>query len=330
VISRRTFVASLTGGLIAAPLGAGAQRTGRTYRIGAMTVTSPVSPEFQRLWDAFFEGLREFGYIEGKNIALEKRSSEGRSERFPEVAAQLVGMKVDLIMALTTSAALAAKRATTTIPILFVTAIDPVGTGLAASLARPGGNVTGLTTLSPELSAKRLELIKEVVPHLSRVGVLWNAANPANSLVLQQMSDAARRLAVVLQHHEVRGPDDFASRFVAIAQQHPDALVVPSDQLMFRHRQEITQFVLDARLPSIFEPREMVVGGGLLAYGPSYPEIFRRAAFYVDRLLKSVQPADLPFEQPTKFELVINLKTAKAVGLTIPPSLLARADQVIE
>jgi putative ABC transport system substrate-binding protein len=320
----------LTGGLLAAPLAAEAQRTGRTYRIGAMTVTSTVPPEFQRLWDAFFEGLREFGYIEGKNIVLEKRSSEGRSERFPEVAAELVGMKVNLIMVFTTPAALAAKRATTTIPILFVTAIDPVGTGLAVSLARPGGNVTGLTTLSPELSTKRLELIKEVVPHLSRVGVLWNAANSANSLVLQQMSDAARRLAVVLQHHEVRGPDDFTGSFVAIAQQHPDALVVPSDSLMFRHRQEITRFALDARLPSIFEPREMVVGAGLLAYGPSYPEMFRRAAFYVDRLLKGVKPADLPFEQPTKFELVINLKTAKALGLTIPPSLLARADEVIQ
>src|SRR5215475_9699309 len=225
-MDRRRFLAGTGAVLLTAPLAAEAQPAGKIYRIGMIAISNP-SPAFARLWDAFSNELRKLGYVEGKNILVERRYSEGQAERYPQLAAEMVSLKVDLIMVVTTPAALAAKDATSTIPILFVTAIDPVGSGLAASLARPGGNVTGLATLSPELSTKRLELIKEVVPHLSRVGVLWNAANPANSLVLQQMSDAARRLAVVLQHHEVRGPDDFASRFVAIAQQHPDALVVP-------------------------------------------------------------------------------------------------------
>lgn len=295
-----------------------------------MTVTSIPTPEFQRFWDVFFVALRELGYIEGKNLVLEKRSSEGQTERFPAVAAELVATKVDLIMALTTPAALAARDATATTPILFVAAIDPVGAGLAASLARPGGNVTGLTTLSPELATKQLQLIKELVPHVTRVAVLWNAQNPAKALVERQVTDAARQLGLVLQHHQLHGPDDFAARFAAMTERRAEALLVPADQLMFRHRQELSRLALEHRLPSAFEPGEMAVGGGLLAYGASYPEMFRRAAFYVDRLLKGVKPADLPFEQPSKFELVINTKTARRLGLTVPPSLLQRADRLVD
>jgi putative tryptophan/tyrosine transport system substrate-binding protein len=329
VINRRTFLAGSGAVLLAAPLAAEAQPAGKVYRMGVI-VTSTPSPAFARLWDAFSNELRKLGYVEGKNILVERRYSEGQAELYPQLAADLVGLKVDLIMVVTTPAALAAKAATATIPILFVTAIDPVGAGLAASLARPGGNVTGLATLSPELSTKRLELTKELIPRVSRVAVLWNAGNPANAVVRPEIDAAARRLGLVLRSYEVQRPDDFASTFAAIVRERPEALLVPSDALMFQRREQIAQLALQARLPAIFEPREMAVAGGLMAYGPSYAEMFRRAAFYVDKLLKGIKPADLPFEQPTQFELVINLKTAKALGLTIPPSLLGRADEVIQ
>jgi putative ABC transport system substrate-binding protein len=324
-----TFAIALVLLVVATPLPA-TQQAGKVYRIGVMAITSTPSPEFLRIWNAFSDGLREFGYVEGKNIVFERRYSEGRAERFPELAGELVGLKVDLILVVTTPAALAAKAATSTIPILFVTAIDPVGAGLATSLARPGGNVTGLTTLSPELSAKRLELLKELVPRVARVGVLWNTTNPANALVLRQMDEAGRQLGVVLQSYGVRAPDDFESTFAKIVQQRPGALLVLADAMMFRHRDQIAKFALQARLPSIFEAKEMTVAGGLMSYGSSYPELFRRAAFYVDRLLRGVRPADLPFEQPSKFEFVLNMKTARALGLTIPPAMRVRADELIE
>jgi putative ABC transport system substrate-binding protein len=329
-MDRRTFLAGTGAVILAAPLAAEGQQAGKVYRMGVIAITSTPSPAFARLWDAFSNELRKLGYVEGKNILVERRYSEGQAELYPQLAADLVGLKVDLIMVVTTPAALAAKAATATIPILFVTAIDPVGAGLAASLARPGGNVTGLATLSPELSTKRLELIKELIPRVSRVAVLWNAGNPANAVVRPEIEGAAHRLGLVLRSYEVQRPDDFASTFDAIVRERPEALLVPSDALMFQRREQIAQVALQARLPAIFEPREMAAAGGLMAYGPSYAEMFRRAAFYVDRLLKGAKPADLPFEQPTKFELVINLKTAKAIGLTIPPALLARADEVIQ
>ena len=328
-MDRRTFVGALGIVLLAAPL-AEAQQAGKVYRMGMIAMTFPPSPAFVRMWDAFSDGLRQLGYVEGKNILIERRYSEGQAERYTRLAAELVGLKVDLIMVITTPAALAAKAATGTIPILFVTAIDPVGAGLAASLARPGGNVTGLATLSPELSTKRLELIKELIPRVSRVAVLWNAGNPANAIVRAGMEEAGHRLGFGLRSYEVQRSDDLERTFAAIIRERPDALLVPSDALMFQHRDHIAQLALQARLPSIFEPREMALAGGLMAYGPSYAEMFRRAAFYVDRLLKGTKPADLPIEQPTKFELIINLKTAKGLGLTIPPSLLGRADEVIQ
>jgi putative ABC transport system substrate-binding protein len=315
---------------VASSLPAEAQPATKVYRIGVMANTSIRDPEYVRSSDAFFGGLREFGYVEGKNILIERRYSEGRTERLPELAAELVGLKVDLIMVFTTPAALAAKAATTTIPILIVAAHDPVGAGLAASLARPGGNVTGLATLFPELSAKRLELLKEIVPRASHVAVLWNAANPANVQALRQTEDAARQLGIVLQRHDVRTPEDFAARIATITQQRPDALLVLGDSLTLQRRHEVARFALQARLPSSFESRESAVAGGLMSYGPSYPEMLRRAGFYVDRLLKGVKPADLPFEQPRHFEFVINMKTARSLGLTVPQSLLLRADEVIE
>ena len=328
-MDRRTFLAGTGAVLLAAPLAAEAQPAGKIYRIGMIAISTP-SPAFARLWDAFSNELRKLGYVEGKNILVERRYSEGQAERYPQLAAEMVSLKVDLIMVVTTPAALAAKDATSTIPILFVTAIDPVGSGLAASLARPGGNVTGLATLSPELSTKRLELIKELIPRAARVAVLWNAGNPANAVVRPEIEQAAHRLELALHSYEVQRPDDLPTTFAAIIRWRPDALLVPSDALMFQRREHLAQLALQARLPAIFEPKELALAGGLMAYGPNYAELFRRAAFYVDRLLKGTNPADLPFEQPTKFDLVINLKTAKALGLTIPPSLLARADQVIE
>jgi putative ABC transport system substrate-binding protein len=300
------------------------------YRIGVMANTCIRQPEDKRSWDVFFEGLREFGYVEGENFILECRSSEGHSERLGPMAAELVALKVDLIIVWTTPAALAAKAATSTIPILILAAHDPVGAGLAASLARPGGNVTGLATLFPELSAKRLELLKELLPRASHIAILWNAGNPANLLALKQTDEAARHLGIVLQRHEVRVPEDFEARFTAISQQRPDALLVLGDSLTFQRRDDIARFALQARLPSSFESRESAVAGGLMAYGPSYPDMFRRAGFYIDRLLKGVKPADLPFEQPTKFQFVINMKTARSLRLTVPQSLLLQADEVIE
>ncbi|HTF74451.1 MAG TPA: ABC transporter substrate-binding protein [Bradyrhizobium sp.] len=277
-----------------------------------------------------FDGLRELGYVEGRNLIVERRYAEGHADRFPEFAAEMVRLKVDVIIVVTTPAALAAKKATTTIPIVHPAAIDPVGTGLIASLAHPGGNVTGLSILNAELSAKRLEVLKEVVPGLSRGALLWNAANPANTLAWKESEGAARALGVALQSQEVRDPKDFEGAFALMAQQRPDVLLVLQDALTLEYRKEIIAFALQMRLPSMFVGKEWVVEGGLMSYGDRLPERYRRAADLVDRILKGEKPADLPVEQPTKFELVINLKTAKAIELAIPPALLARADEVIE
>jgi putative ABC transport system substrate-binding protein len=242
----------------------------------------------------------------------------------------MVRLKVDIIIVQTTPAAIAAKNATKVIPIVLPTAIDPVGAGLVASLARPGGNFTGLSLLATELSAKRLELLREAIPGLARVAVLWNATNPANALPWRETQDAARTFGVVLQSQEVRGPNDFEGAFAMMAQKRPGALLVFADALVIHHLQEIVDFATQKRLPAMFVTRDWVMAGGLMAYGPILPELFRRAAVYADKILKGAKPGDLPIEQPTKFELVINLKTAKALGLTIPPSLLVRADEIIQ
>jgi ABC-type uncharacterized transport system substrate-binding protein len=324
-MKRREFIA-LIGGAAAAgwPLAARAQQPGKVWRMGF------IAHRYESFYDALFEGLRELGYTEGQNIVIERRYAEGRAERFQEFAAEMVRLKVDIIVVVTTPAALAARNATTTIPIVHPAAIDPVGTGLVRSLAHPGGNITGLAVLNAELSAKRLEVLKEVVPGLSRGAVLWNAANPANALAWKETEDAARALGVTLQSQEVRAPKDFEGTFATMARQRPDVLLVLQDALTLQHRKQIIDFALRERLPSMFVGKEWVQEGGLMSYGDSLPDRYRRAASLVDRILHGAKPADLPVEQPTKFELFVNLKTAKAIGLTIPETFLARADEVIE
>jgi putative ABC transport system substrate-binding protein len=327
---RRAFIGTLAGGLLAAPLAAEAQPAGKVYRIGYISNSPRNTPEISRLHEAFRQGLRERGWVEGRNAVIEWRFAEGRMERFPDLAADLVRLKVDLIVTLGGPAARAAKQATKTIPIVAVAVSDPVGQGLVASLARPGGNVTGLATLFPELAVKRLGLLKEVLPGVSRVAVLWNAANPGNMLILRGVQAAARTLGVTLQSREVRGPDDFEAAFAKMSREHPDALMILDDPLLFQYRASIVDFAAKKRLPTMHPFRESVEAGGLIAYSVNLAELNRRAAEYVDKILKGADPAELPIEQPTEFELLINLKTAKALGLTIPPSLLQRADQVIE
>ena len=324
MISRRAFIGGLAGGIVVAPLAAEAQQAGKVWRIGLISVTRGTGEE------AFFERLRELGYVAGQNLVTERRYSEGRAERFPEFAAELVRLKVDIIIVSTTPAALAIKSATKTIPIVFPTAIDPVGAGVVASLARPGGNITGLTTQAPDLVAKRLQLLKEAIPRLSRIAVLWNAANPANARPWREAQDAARALGVTLQSRAVRGPTDFERVFAAMARERPDGLLLIVDGLTAQHGKQIADFVTQKRIPSMLELPELTAAGGLMSYGPSTVDLWARAAVLVDKILKGAKPADLPVEQPSKFKLVINLKTAKALGLTIPPSLLQRADQVIE
>ena len=322
-LKRREFIA-LLGSAVAWPLAARAQQAGKMWRIAFITHAH------QSIYEILFERLRELGYVEGQNIIIERRYAEGRAERFQEFAAEMVRLKADLIMTITTPAALAAKNATTMIPIVIPTAIDPVGTGLIASLAHPGGNITGGAILTGEMAAKRLELLKEVVPRLSRTAVLWNSANPANALAWEETQGAARALGVTLQSHEVQGPKDFEVAFARMGEEHPDALFVLDDALTQQYRKEIADFALQKRLPSVFAIKDRVEAGGLMSYGFRYSEMMRRAASLVDKILRGAQPANLPMEQPTTFELVINLKTAKAIGLTVPPPLLSRADEVIE
>lgn len=322
-MKRRVFLTVLAG-TAAWPLVARAQQSGKIWRIGF------IAHRYEKFYDPLFQGLRELGYTEGQNLIVERRYAEGHAERFQDFAAEMVRLKVDAVIVVTTPAAFAVRNATTTIPIIHLAAIDPVGTGLIASLAHPGGNITGLAVLNAETSAKRLELLREVVPALSRGAVLWNAANPANALAWKETEGAGRALGVALQSVEVRDSKDFEGAFAAIAEQHADILLVLQDALTLDYRKEIIGFTLKERLPSMFVGKEFVEEGGLMSYGDRLPERYRRAAEIVDRILKGTKPADIPVEQPTTFELVVNLKTAKAIGLALPPTFLARADQVIE
>ncbi len=325
---KRPAVALLTLTLLIAPLAAGAQRAPKTSRIG---VLASVPPEEGAPPYALRQGLRELGYVEGQNIALEWRWTQGRNERFPGLAAELVALKVDAIVAGNPAAISAAKNATRTIPIVMVLATDPVGQGFVTGLARPGGNITGLTVdAGPEISGKRLELLKEAVLKVSRVAVLLNPNNPAHRLVLRETEGAARTLGVKLQILEARKPDDFDRAFSAMTREGAEALLVLPDALSFVHRTRIADLAARSRLPAIYGLREYAEAGGLMAYGASLPDLWRRAATYVDKILKGAKPADLPVQQPTRFELIINLKTAAALGLTIPQSVLMRADEVIK
>jgi putative ABC transport system substrate-binding protein len=304
---------------------ASAQQAGKVFKVGFLTAGAPIA-EITALGDA----LRELGWIEGKNIVWERRYADNRLDRLPELAAELVRLKVDVIMAAGTIAPLAAKRATATIPIVMTAAGDPIGSGLISSLARPGGNVTGISMMVPELGGKRLELLKDLLPRMSRVAVLWDAANPYPLAVFKETERAAQTLGIEVQSLEVRGPDDFGGAFEAAKRQPPDALIVVEDPLTMDFRKQVIDFAATCRLPAIYGLRFFVDAGGLMAYGASLSDLQRRAAAYVDKILRGAQPGDLPVEQPTKFELLINLKTANALGLAIPPVILARADEVIE
>ncbi len=324
------MVLALVLALLATPLAAHAQQAQKVYRVGLLSTTRSTTAEASHLEEAFQQGLRELGYVEGKNILIDRRYSEGRPERLPDLAAELVRLKVDLIVAIAAPATRAAKQATTTIPIVAIAVTDPVAQGLVASLARPGGNVTGLATFFPELAAKRLELLKETLPRVSRVAVLWNAANPGNAIIWKEVQVAARTLGVMLQSREVRGPDDFEGAFAAMTRERPDALMALDDPLIFAYRTSIVDFAAKTRVPAVYFFREFVDAGGLMSYGVNLADLLRRSGVYIDKILKGAKPADLPVEQPTRFDLAINLKTAKALGLKIPPSVLIRADKVIE
>jgi putative tryptophan/tyrosine transport system substrate-binding protein len=307
-----------------------AQQPGKVPRVGLIRPERAGDPTGERLVDAFRQGLGKLGYVEGQNIALEIRWFEGKRDRLPEVATELVQLKVDVIVAGGTSVTRAAKKATSTIPIvMWGVGGDIVAEGLVASLARPGGNITGLTTLSTELSGKRLELLKETVPKASRVAVLSNPDNPETAPRLKETEDAAKVLGVTLQSLKVRTLNEIESAFGAAARGRAGALIVLSDALFNGYRTEITDLAIKNRLPTIYASEEFVGVGGLMSYAPNLLDLSRRAAIYVDKILKGTKPADLPVEQPTKFELVINLKTAKQIGLTIPPNVLGRADKVI-
>jgi putative ABC transport system substrate-binding protein len=328
VISRRRFLTGVAIGL--APIGAAAhaqeykaQQAGKVYRIGYLANTPPPPP----VWEAFLRGLREFGWVEGQNIV---RNAEGRYERLSDLAAELVHLRVDIIVVAGSPAPLAAKRATSTIPIVMTNAADPVTSGLVTSLGRPGGNVTGLSLLSPAVIGKQLQLLQEVVPKVNRAAVLTNPAHPARGLMLIEAETAMRPLGLQLQVIDARGPGEFDAAFSAMKRERSGALLILADPMFFGERKRLADLATRSRLPAISGVSEFADAGILMAYGASLSDLHRRAAAYVDKILKGTKPGDLPVEQPTKFSLVINLKTAKALGLTIPPSLLARADEVIQ
>jgi ABC-type uncharacterized transport system substrate-binding protein len=329
MISRRRFLASLSAGVLAAPLAAEAQ-AGKVYRIGLLQIET--RERLVPYLKAFEEGLRELGYIEGRDFVREYRFADQQRERLPDLAAELVRLKVDVIVTGTDPGTMAARQATATIPIVMALGVDPVGAGLIASLRRPGGNVTGLLfAVGPEILGKRMEHLKEVVPAMSRVACFWNPDFPRYVGLWEATEAAARRLGVTLFPVEVREPREIEGAFAKIARERAQALVVIADGLALAAvRPEIPALAAKNRLPSSYASREAVDAGGLMSYGTSVPDLWRRAAGYVDKILKGAKPADLPVEQPTRFELVINLKTAKALGLTIPRSLLGVADEVIQ
>jgi putative tryptophan/tyrosine transport system substrate-binding protein len=328
---RRGFMAIIAGGLLAAPLAAVAQRTTTIYRIGILGNVPLTDPEGANLWGAFVQGLQELGYVEGQNITFEHRSTAGQYGRLPALASDLVRLKVDVIVVPTGQNALAAQQATRTIPIVAASlGGDPAKTGIVASFARPGGNVTGLSFAGPELAGKQVELLKDLVPSISRVAVLSNPTNGSHSAWLREANVAARSLRVQLQALEARKPDEFERAFAAMTKDRAGALLVLPDGMFLIQRGRLAALAARYRIPAMYGLREHVDAEGLVFYGASLRESFRRAATYVDKILNGAKPGDLPIEQPTKFELVINIKTAKALGLTIPPSLLQRADRVIE
>jgi putative ABC transport system substrate-binding protein len=327
VITRRGFIGTVAGGLLAAPLVAEAQQAGKVWRIGYLTYGA--RPSDGRPPVALREALVELGYVDGKTVTYVGRWAEAKRDRLPGLAAELVDLKVDLIVALGTPAAEAARAATSTIPIVIASYEDAVGIGLIANLARPGANITGITDQA-ELSAKRLEFLKEAVPKASRIAVLWNADHRAMTLRYREIERAASILRVAVQPLGVREPDDFDLAFSAMIRERPDALFMVTDALTTLNRKRVLDFAAVHRIPAMYEFGFLVREGGLMSYGAEFDDIWRHVAVYVDRILKGAKPGELPVEQPTRYYLVINLKTAKALGLTIPQSLLGRADEVIQ
>ena len=315
--------------ILALPLWADAQQGRRVPTIGFLT-PAPSSPETVAHLDAFRHGLRALGYVEGQNIIIESRYAAGRLERLPDLAAELVTLGVDIILTRGEVAARPARQATGTIPIVMATSGDPVGAGLVVSLARPGGNVTGMSSMAPDITGIRLQLLKQAVPKVSRVAILYYPPASASVLEVKEAQVAAPALGLTVHPLAVRAPDDFGRAFDALTREHADALITGGDPLTTSQQKRILQFAAKSRLPGMYFWAEFVQAGGLMAYGPSLPDLYRRAATYVDKILKGAKPADLPVEQPTRFELVVNQKTAKALGLTFPPSILIRADKVIE
>ena len=330
MIERRHFLGTLGLSVLAAPFAAEAQQAAKVPRIGYLAVNRAASPHIA---EAFLQGLRDLGYVEGRNVVIEYRDAEGKPERFPALAAELVALKVEVIAAGPTPAALAAKQATRTIPIVFASGGDPVTDGLVTNLARPGGNVTGLSGLAPELVGKCLEQLKQAVPGVNRVAVLWHpgaVGERTEKDMLKEAEAAARARGVRPQFVEARGPGDFDRAFSDMTRARAGALTVLTSPMFFSERRRLVELAAKSRLPAVYTVREYVDAGGLMAYGANAADLYRRVATYVDKILKGAKPSDLPVEQPTKFELVINLKTAKALGLTIPPSLLGRADEVVQ
>jgi putative ABC transport system substrate-binding protein len=328
-MNRRAFLTALSGGLVAAPLAADAQQTGRVYRVGYLQTSA--REQQLHLIKAFEEGLRDRGYRVGQNVVIEYRFAQARLERLPELAAGLVRLKVDVIVTGINSNTIAAKQATTTIPIVMANGVNPVGAGLVASLARPGGNITGLTQdTGDEINGKRVELLKDILPKLLRIAVLWNPDFAPNQARLKATADAARKLGLALLSVEARGLDDLERAFASMIKERADALVVLGDAVLFNYRSQIGSMATRIRLTAIANVREWAEAGLLLSYGVSLPDLWRRAATYVDKILKGAKPGELPIEQPSKFELVINLKSAKALGLTLSQSFVARSDEVIQ
>jgi len=328
MITRRKVLLAIATTLLAMPLAGETQNAQKVYRVGYLGNSSAsLEPD---LVEAFRQGMRDRGYIEGKNLVIEFRWAEGRYHRFASLVTDLIHLPVDVIVTAGTPGTLAAKNATKTIPVVMAVSGDAVGTGLVKSLARPGGNVTGLTTMASELEGKRLELLLEILPKLARITVLKNDANPLMAILFRQTAAAAKSSGVALEAVDIRAGDDFVKAFASIAKARPDAIIVLADRFLLAERERILTFTAQQRLAAMYPYREFVERGGLISYSPNYAESFRSAARYVDKILKGAKPADLPVEQPTKFELVVNMKTAKTLGIKIPNSILVRADKVIE
>ena len=327
-MKRREFMMLLSGAAASWPLAARAQQEPAVARIGLL---SPFSPATAAAWHkAFLQGLRDLGWVEGKNIRIEYRYANGGEDRLPDLATELVRLKLDVIVTTVNTDTLAAKNATSTIPIVMASAGDPVGGRLVKSLARPGGNITGLSQIAPDLAGKRLQLLKEIIPRLTRVAVLWNPQGTTSPIAWKEIQRPAQELSVKLQSLPITGPNDFDKAFEDATRAHVDALIIMPDPFFAANMVRLANLAAKSRIPSMFHLREYAEHGGVIVYGVDRTNQFRRAATYVDRILKGTAPADLPVEQPTRFELVINLKAAKALGLDIPPTLLARADEVIE